>query len=56
MAAGPALWFLAAIWFAVVLLMIRAEERELLERFGPAYAEYRGNVPALFPRIWRAGN
>jgi protein-S-isoprenylcysteine O-methyltransferase Ste14 len=53
MAAGPLLWVLAAAWTGVVLLMIRAEERELLVRFGPAYAEYRRMVPALIPR-WRS--
>ena len=51
-AAGPLLWTIAGAWAGVVLLMIRAEERELLARFGPAYAEYRRRVPALVPR-WR---
>jgi protein-S-isoprenylcysteine O-methyltransferase Ste14 len=51
MAAGPLLWMLAGAWSGVVLLMIHAEESELLARFGPAYAEYRRNVPALLPRL-----
>ena len=51
-AAGPLLWALAAVWVGVVLLMIRVEERELVARFGPAYAEYRRRVPAILPRAW----
>ena len=31
--------------------MIIMEERELANRFGPAYAEYRSRVPALMPRF-----
>ncbi len=54
MAARPALWCGATVWAAVVLLMIRVEERELLARFGPDYAEYRRRVPALVPR-WGGG-
>lgn len=30
--------------------LIAIEERELLDRFGPAYADYRSRVPALVPR------
>jgi len=39
--------------FAIVTgtLMIRAEERELEERFGEAYREYQQQVPALLPRF-----
>jgi protein-S-isoprenylcysteine O-methyltransferase Ste14 len=32
-------------------LMIRMEERELAQRFGPAYREYQRHVPAVFPRF-----
>jgi protein-S-isoprenylcysteine O-methyltransferase Ste14 len=35
------------------LVLIPLEERELVERFGPAYEDYRRRVPALIPR--RAG-
>ncbi len=34
----------------VVGLIVRLEERELLERFGPAYAEYARRVPRFLPR------
>jgi protein-S-isoprenylcysteine O-methyltransferase Ste14 len=51
MAAGGLLWLVAGLWAAAVLVMIRAEERELLTRFGPAYAAYRQRVPALFPGL-----
>ena len=48
---------LAVLWalfgFAIVTgaLMIRAEERELVERFGDEYREYQRRVPAIFPRL-----
>jgi methanethiol S-methyltransferase len=32
--------------------MIRVEERELVDRFGESYVEYRRRVPALLPR-WK---
>ncbi len=32
-------------------LMIRAEERELVERFGDDYREYQRRAPAIFPRL-----
>ena len=37
------------LWLVVVL-----EERELRDRFGPAYAEYSRRVPRFIPR-WRGG-
>jgi len=33
-----------------ILLVVRLEERELLERFGEPYARYRESVPAFVPR------
>lgn len=42
-------WVTAASILAL-LLIIPLEERELLQRFGDAYAEYRSRVPALVPR------
>ncbi len=32
--------------------MIRLEDRELEQRFGEEYREYRRTVPAVVPRIW----
>lgn len=39
--------------FAVVtgVVMIRLEEKELEQRFGEVYREYKKNVPALVPRL-----
>jgi protein-S-isoprenylcysteine O-methyltransferase Ste14 len=34
-------------------LTILAEERELTQRFGPQYEDYRKGVPRLFPAFWR---
>jgi protein-S-isoprenylcysteine O-methyltransferase Ste14 len=41
-----ALIFMLGLWGWVRLV----EEKELLERFGPSYAEYRQHVPAFWPR------
>ena len=48
-------------WFALACALIFAlglwgwvrlvEEKELTERFGPAYVEYRQRVPAFWPRL-----
>ena len=46
------LWPAAMFWLLLVFLMIRAEERELRARLGPAYAAYAEHVPALLP-FWR---
>ncbi len=51
MAARPVMWCVAGAWAAVVAMMIRVEERELVARFGGAYEEYRRQVPALIPRF-----
>ena len=45
----PALWAVSILWFLLALLAIRAEERELHTRLGPAYAAYADQVPALLP-------
>ena len=48
---------LVVLWcllpFAVITgaLMIRAEERELVCRFGDPYREYQRRVPAILPRL-----
>ena len=49
--ASASLWAGSVLWLAVALLTIRAEERELRARLGPAYAAYAEQVPALLP--WR---
>jgi methanethiol S-methyltransferase len=36
---------------AIILVGILLEERDLLQRFGQAYADYRKRVPALIPRV-----
>jgi protein-S-isoprenylcysteine O-methyltransferase Ste14 len=41
-----ALIFMLELWGWVHLV----EEKELLERFGPSYADYRQRVPAFWPR------
>lgn len=40
--------------FSVVnLVIIPLEEKELMERFGDDYREYRNDVPAFFPKPWQ---
>jgi methanethiol S-methyltransferase len=51
---GSGLKVLFALWiFAVTTgaVMIRLEERELEQRFGEHYREYKRRVPAVFPKI-----
>ena len=36
-------------------LMLVLEERELIDRFGDAYLEYKRDVPRLIPRLRRTG-
>ncbi len=43
------LWPASMFWLLLVLLMIRAEERELRARLGPPYEAYTEHVPALLP-------
>lgn len=38
-----------------ILIAIPLEERDLIAHFGEKYAAYRRQVPALFPRLFRAG-
>ncbi len=47
--ASPLLWRASVVWLALALFTIRAEERELRTRLGPAYAAYAERVPALVP-------
>jgi protein-S-isoprenylcysteine O-methyltransferase Ste14 len=50
LAATKWMWGIAAVWFALVMIVIAFEERELRARFGPAYAEYCRGVPRFIPR------
>ncbi len=45
---SAALYALAAFGFVTGLVMVALEERELEERFGEAYREYKRRVPLLF--------
>lgn len=47
--AAPALWAASIGWLLLALVSIRAEERELHTRLGPAYGAYSERVPALLP-------
>src|SRR5262249_30135318 len=47
----PTLMLLSGGLSVYILLGVVLEERDLLRRFGPAYADYRRRVPALLP--WR---
>jgi protein-S-isoprenylcysteine O-methyltransferase Ste14 len=48
----PSLWAASIFWLVLTLFTIRAEERELHARLGPAYEGYSERVPALLP-FWR---
>lgn len=40
------------LFVPALLLRLRVEERALVEKFGDAYRQYQGEVPALFPIRW----
>jgi protein-S-isoprenylcysteine O-methyltransferase Ste14 len=40
------------LYFPVLAFRLRLEEAALIEKFGPAYAEYRRSTPALLPYKW----
>ena len=48
-AGKPLLWLVVALWWPLALIAIRLEERELANRFGPSYADYKKRVPAFLP-------
>lgn len=43
---------LVAVFIGLALLVTELEERELLNRLGQSYADYRRRVPRLVPRFW----
>jgi methanethiol S-methyltransferase len=44
---------MAPVLVAMYVRLARAEEREALAEFGPAYRAYLAHVPAFFPRLGR---
>ena len=46
-----AMYILAVVVPLGLVLVARFEERELLDRFGEAYADYRRRVPTIIPRF-----
>jgi len=47
------LWVVVAAWWLLILLVVALEERELVARFGTAYAAYSRRVPRFLPfRFW----
>jgi len=43
-------WVLTAFGIVTGVVMVRSEERELVERFGESYREYQQRVPAILPK------
>lgn len=46
------------IWFSILIviivpIVIHFEEKDLLERFGESYKEYRGRTGAIIPKFWK---
>jgi protein-S-isoprenylcysteine O-methyltransferase Ste14 len=46
-------WAVAALAIPLLHLVVILEERELSQRFGTAWEEYRARVPRYFPRVAR---
>lgn len=53
MANHGAAYVMVAALVPAILVLVRLEERELVERFGDAYRAYQARVPALIPRLWK---
>jgi protein-S-isoprenylcysteine O-methyltransferase Ste14 len=47
---SPVLAAVLVFWLALVLAIVHLEERELRQRFGPAFEDYAGRVPRFLPR------
>jgi protein-S-isoprenylcysteine O-methyltransferase Ste14 len=43
-------WLLFALDAVLLPLMIHAEEKELLDRYGSAFRDYMRSVPRFFPK------
>jgi len=52
LAGATRLLLLVLVFIGLALVVTEFEERELLKRLGPAYADYRRRVPRLLPRLW----
>jgi len=46
-----ALYIAVPLTLGFLYLIARLEERELLDRFGVEYEQYRAEVPMLIPRL-----
>lgn len=51
---SPFLALFSLLWLPVEYLMVMAEEKDLVLRYGQAYEAYRQRTPAFLPR-WRGG-
>lgn len=40
------------LMYVALLLLVRSEDRWLLDTFGDEYRTYRSRTPAVFPRLW----
>jgi protein-S-isoprenylcysteine O-methyltransferase Ste14 len=47
---SPFLVLYSFLWLLVEYIMVMAEERDLVIRFGQAYVDYRRRTGAFFPR------
>lgn len=48
-----ALYLVVALWLPGIYVIVLLEEKELRDRFGPAYDEYCRRVPRFIPRFTR---
>lgn len=48
---SPFLLLYSLLWLLLEAVMVLAEEKDLLLRFGEPYAAYRARTPAFFPRL-----
>jgi protein-S-isoprenylcysteine O-methyltransferase Ste14 len=48
-----ALYLVVALWLPGIYVIVLLEEKELRDRFGPAYEEYCQRVPRFIPRFTR---